>query len=240
MSLTAIRPRLGWVAEVRGPIPLTSGSDSSALMDTQPTHLIAVSGAPAAGKTRLAPALAQRLGFAHPDLDGLVGALTGAALRLAGEDDAGVDGRAGQALRAARYETLVRAAHATLATGTGVVLSAPLTCERASVQRWREFSERFAAVGGLSARVTLVYVDAPPQARMRRLAARGESRDAGKLEHRDLPASPLAREISAIVVDGADCDLSEQLQRTIDALTDAGVFDAARGARAAAGEREAC
>ncbi len=115
MSLTAIHRQPGRIAEVGGPIPLTSGSDSLVSMDTQPTHLIVVSGAPAAGKTRLAQALAEHLGFAHLDLDDLVGALTSTALRLAGEDDSALDSHAGQALRAARYETLVRAAGATLA-----------------------------------------------------------------------------------------------------------------------------
>ena len=91
---------------------------------------VVVAGPPASGKTTLGAALARVLHHTFIDLDIVTGAMTRAALALAGADETALDGALGARLRDARYGALLDTAAANLDLGLGVVLSGPFTRER--------------------------------------------------------------------------------------------------------------
>jgi hypothetical protein len=77
--------------------------------------------------------------------------------------------------RAARYETLIGLAAASLGAGRPVVLVAPFTTERADPSAWATTTRR------LPAEPTLVWLHLPPDELVRRLTRRAEARDAHKI-----------------------------------------------------------
>lgn len=145
---------------------------------------VVVSGAAGSGKTTFASSFAREVGFALFDLDDVCGPLTASALELAGLGAGKPDGDSLVAdLREARYRCLLGTAASNLAVGRDVVVVAPFTRERASVDRWADLVEVLGAnqVGGPTVRVKLCHVDCPPSLRLERLVARGATRDAQKI-----------------------------------------------------------
>jgi len=148
---------------------------------------VAVAGSPGSGKTTFGTALARATGFALLDLDDVAGALTTAALALAGVGvDALDDARHGPALRHGRYASLVATAVANLSVGLGVVLVAPFSDELRDRVAWSALTSR------LAARTALCYVDVPDELLLARLARRGAPRDAAKLAAPDVFAATRA------------------------------------------------
>jgi predicted kinase len=173
-----------------------------------PAGVLVVGGPPGAGKTTLATHLAQALGWVIADLDTVAGALTGAALELAGSDRSAIDGAEGRRLRAVRYEALLCVAAANLEIGLGVVISAPFSMELADPERWQAVVRRLETTSPCPA-VTLVYIDCPPELRLERLRIRGAARDLAKRTS-DHICPPRAAEIAALVVN-ASRPLDEQV-----------------------------
>lgn len=139
------------------------------------SHAILMTGAPATGKTTVGRLVAGALGAAVVDQDVVTGPLVAAI-------GADLDGPAGAALRAARYESIVATAEDCLSVGTSAVLVAPFTTERSHPDAFRVLTERFAAVG---ASTTLVWLTAPAGVLVARMTERGAGRDAGKLADPD-------------------------------------------------------
>jgi predicted kinase len=176
---------------------------------------IVVAGPPASGKTTLATGLAAALGWMIADLDAVTGALTRAALQLAGADETAIDGDLGEQIRAARYDALLTVATANLEIGRGVVLAGPFTAELADSRRWRALARRLHAPG-VAGDVILVYVDCPADLRWERLRARDAVRDRAKPAHP--PAEPrLAPGLAPVVVDAAR-PLAEQVDSVLAAI----------------------
>jgi predicted kinase len=136
------------------------------------THLshqtvVIVAGAPGAGKSTVAERLALALPAAPVDIDVVfepVVPLLAAQPR--------------EAVRAAVYESLAAIAEASLAAGFHVVVSAPFTLERQDRPAWERLEARLSSGG---AAVALVWLHAPADLLLARLAARGAARDAAKL-----------------------------------------------------------
>ncbi|WP_035854810.1 AAA family ATPase [Cryptosporangium arvum] len=128
-----------------------------------------MTGAPATGKTTVGRLVAGALRAAILDQDVVTGPF------VAGAD---LDGPAGRALRAARYESIVATACDCLSVGTAAVLVAPFTTERARADAFGALVDRFAAAG---ASTTLVWLTAPADVLVARMGARAAERDAGKL-----------------------------------------------------------
>jgi predicted kinase len=138
---------------------------------------ILLTGAPATGKTTVGRLVAGALRAALIDQDVVTGPLVAA---IAGDVD--LDGPPGVALRAARYESIIATAEDCLSVGTSAVLVAPFTTERSHPDAFRLLAARFAAVG---ASTTMVWLTAPVDVLVARMAARGAGRDAGKLADPD-------------------------------------------------------
>jgi len=139
---------------------------------------ILISGAPAAGKSTLAAALAQRLGAALLDLDVATGPLTSVVSGLVGVPDLG-DPRLARLTRAARYDTLFALAEENLRAGLSVVLVAPFTAER-SVAGWDAVAARLMPP---AAGLLLVWLHLPPGQLVERLKRRAADRDTDKVRN---------------------------------------------------------
>ena len=138
-----------------------------------------VCGAPASGKTRFGRILAERVGAVFLDSDEVGERLIRAGMALAGMDPDDRDSPAYKAaFREAVYETLFDLAAAHLGR-LPVVLAGPFTAECARAD-WPDWLER--RVGVMP---RLHWVSCPPEARRRRIEARGEARDRPKLEDWD-------------------------------------------------------
>lgn len=160
---------------------------------------VVIAGPPASGKTTLGAALARALHHAFIDLDIVTGAMTRAALSLAGADETALDGELGARLRDARYRALLDTAAANLGIGLGVVVSGPFTRERTDPARWEALRDRLRCPDA-----TLICLALDDPARRRRMHARGAPRDRAKLavmgEHSELCGELPA---DAIVIDAA-------------------------------------
>jgi predicted kinase len=227
------------------PILMPTPTQPASPAATQLPSAVIVCGPPASGKTTLAAALAGTLRYAIVDLDMVAGALTTAALELAGADTGDLDSPAGGRLRAARYASLLDVAAANLAAGLGVVIAAPFTAERRTEAGWAAVtarltaaaSERAAAPERLSGKaptreVVLLYLEVPPDVRRLRLAARAAARDRAKLQRG--PDTPDTETLvpAAIVLDGT-ASLDAQLEAALEALaTPAGAAASTRQATA--------
>lgn len=176
-----------------------------------------VSGPPASGKTTLAREVARRTGACLLDLDVVTGALTESIGKLLGSNDLDSPAFAGD-LRGARYECLLAAAEDNLRIGTPVVLVAPFTAERTSLEAWETVRDRLIAAGG---RPSLVWLRVAPEELVRRLRHRGAERDAAKLADPDSflvthsVAAPVADHVAVDAVD----NVSDQVARILDATT---------------------
>src|SRR5579875_2320991 len=137
---------------------------------------VVIAGPPASGKTTLGAALARALHHALIDLDIVTGAMTRAALVLAGADESALDGAPGARLRDARYGALLDTAAANLAVGLGVVLSGPFTRERADPARWEAVRGRLGCSDA-----ALICLELDESTRRERMRARGAPRDRLKL-----------------------------------------------------------
>ena len=236
------------------PILMPTPTEPSSPAATKLPSAVIVCGPPASGKTTLAAALAGTLRYAIVDLDMVAGALTTAALELAGADTGDLDSPAGGRLRAARYASLLDVAAANLAAGLGVVIAAPFTAERRTEAGWAAVTARLTAAGPeraaaperLSGRaaperlsgkaptreVALLYLEVPPDVRRLRLAARAAARDRAKLQRG--PDTPDTETLvpAAIVLDGT-ASLDAQLEAALEALaTPAGAAASTRQATA--------
>jgi hypothetical protein len=122
--------------------------------------------------------------------------------------------------RDATYEALVGTAAACLAAGARTVLVAPFTVERADPTAWRALVNRL----GTPNATLLVWATCPPDELIRRMRARGSSRDQRKIG--DMPAylassvhTPPA--VPHIAVDTAR-PLDEQVAIVLEALSGGG------------------
>ncbi len=129
-----------------------------------------IAGAAGSGKTTFGRALAKRLAIPLLDLDEVTAPLV-AAFRAAhpGLDEA----EALTAVRDDRYRDLQRAAVMATSTGRSVIVTAPFTYEISSSERWQGFSSGFDS----AATVRLIWLEVTPEERLRRMRARGASRD---------------------------------------------------------------
>jgi predicted kinase len=126
-----------------------------------------VAGPPGAGKSSVARVVARRLRAALIDSD----AVFGAVVPLLADVDPGQ-------VREALYDGLLESVAAAAGVGTHVVVVAPYTRERRSALEWERVRQHTRAAG---AEAVLAWVHAPTDVLLRRLAGRGEGRDAGKL-----------------------------------------------------------
>jgi predicted kinase len=166
-----------------------------------PATAFVVCGAPAAGKSVLGAALAQRIRAALLDQDVLTGPLTAVVADLVGAAPGDLDdARVRVATRDATYDALVDTACGCLAAGVSTVLVAPFTTERSDPAAWALLVERLAAPGG----VLLVWATCPPDELIRRMASRGAPRDRAKL--RDLDAFMASPALAPPVVPHAAVD----------------------------------
>jgi predicted kinase len=131
-------------------------------------------------------ALASRLGAALVDQDTVTGPLVAVVADLVGVHDLD-DARLAAPTRDARYETVAALAEENLRVGVPVVLVAPFSRERRDLHAWEALDSRLRAAGGSP---LLVWLDLEPAAVVRRLQARGATRDVSKLAD---PTSFLAR-----------------------------------------------
>jgi predicted kinase len=129
--------------------------------------VVIVAGAPGVGKSTVSLRIARAIGAASIDIDAVFEPLVPL---LAGQPR--------ELVRTAIYESLAAIVEATLPTGAHVVVAAPFTRERRDPLAWDRLADRLSAQG---ADVVLVWLHAPPESLLARLATRGASRDAGKL-----------------------------------------------------------
>ncbi len=115
----------------------------------------------------VAPRIAQALGAASIDIDATFGPI----VPLLGP-------HRGEVVRTAIYESLVATTETSLRAGIHVVVAAPFTRERRDPLAWDRLSDRLASRG---AAAVLVWLSAPRELLLERLAARGANRDADKL-----------------------------------------------------------
>jgi sugar-phosphatase len=135
--------------------------------DLSQQTVVFVSGSPGVGKTTVARHVAAALSAAAVDIDATVAPFLPL---LAGNTPADV--------RAAIYESLLGAVESSLAAGVHVVVAAPFTRERRDAAAWARAAERVSSHG---AAPVLVWLHAPRDVVLARLAERGAERDAGKL-----------------------------------------------------------
>jgi sugar-phosphatase len=130
-----------------------------------------IAGAAGSGKTTFGQALAKRLAIPLLDLDDVTAPLV-ESFRAAHpqHDEAG----ALRLLRDDRYRELGQAALTATSNRQSVIMTAPFTSEVSSPERWLGFTSLF---GSLAA-VQLIWLEVSRDERLRRLKARGASRDA--------------------------------------------------------------
>jgi predicted kinase len=129
--------------------------------------VVIVAGAPGVGKSTVALRIALALEAASIDIDAVFDPLVPL---LAAQPR--------EFVRTAIYESLVAIAEASLPTGAHVVVAAPFTRERRDPRAWNRLATRLSSQG---ADVVLVWLHAPPEPLLARLAARNAARDAEKL-----------------------------------------------------------
>ena len=129
--------------------------------------VVIVAGPPGAGKSTVAPRIAHALGAASIDIDATFSPI----VPLLGPHTREV-------VRAAIYESLIATTEASLQAGVHVVVAAPFTRERRDRLAWDRLSTRLSSSG---AAAVLVWLHAPRELLLERLAARDATRDADKL-----------------------------------------------------------
>jgi predicted kinase len=129
--------------------------------------VVIVAGPPGVGKSTVAPAIARELGAASIDIDSTFSPVVPL-----------LEEHAVPAVREAIYESLVATIESSLQAGVHVVIAAPFTRERRDPLAWDRLSTRLSSHG---AEAVLVWMHAPRDVLLERLATRGASRDADKL-----------------------------------------------------------
>jgi predicted kinase len=137
------------------------------MLELRPQTVVIVAGPPGAGKSTVAVRIARALGAAWIDIDATFSPI----VPLLGPHPREV-------VRAAIYESLVAAAEAALEAGVHVVVAAPFTRERRDPEAWERLAARLSAGGAVA---ELVWLHAPSELLLERLATRGATRDADKL-----------------------------------------------------------
>jgi predicted kinase len=169
--------------------------------------VVIVAGPPGAGKSTVAPRIAHALGAASIDLD----ATFAPVMPLLATHPRDV-------VRTAIYESLVATTEASLHAGVHVVVAAPFTRERRDPVAWDRLSTRLSA---RAAAAVLVWLHAPRDLLLERLAGRGETRDADKLadpaswlREAEPEAPPLVPHIAVDATDATE-DAVEQILREL-------------------------
>jgi predicted kinase len=129
--------------------------------------VVIVAGAPGVGKSTVALRIARAIGAASIDIDAVFEPLVPL---LAAQPR--------ELVRTAIYESLAAIVEASLPAGAHVVVAAPFTRERRDTLAWDRLAARLSSDG---ADIVLVWLHAPPEPLLARLATRGASRDAEKL-----------------------------------------------------------
>ncbi len=129
--------------------------------------VVIVAGAPGVGKSTVASGVAHALGATPIDIDAVFEPIVPL-----------LDSRPPEVVREAFYASLAAIAGAALASGSHVVVSAPFTRERRDPAAWEELERSLSCRGAM---VVLVWLHAPPESVLERLAERGASRDSAKL-----------------------------------------------------------
>jgi predicted kinase len=169
--------------------------------------VVILAGPPGVGKSTVAPLIAHALGAASIDIDATFSPI----VPLLGPHPRDV-------VRAAIYESLVAMTEASLEAGVHVVVAAPFTRERRDPVAWERLSARLSARAAVA---VLVWLHAPRELLLERLAKRGEPRDADKLAD---PASWLGEaepdappSVPHIAVDASDTteEAAEQTLREL-------------------------
>jgi predicted kinase len=147
-----------------------------------PGHSVAppavlLAGGPAAGKSTVGRALARRLRAALIDQDTATAPLVAVVADLVGVQDLD-DARLAGPTRQARYETVSAIAEDNLRAGIPVVMVAPFTDERRSLEAWAALDRRLRAAGGVP---LLVWLHVQPATAVQRLRVRGAARDLAKV-----------------------------------------------------------
>jgi predicted kinase len=137
------------------------------MLELRQQTVVIVAGPPGAGKSTVAPGIANALRAASIDIDAAFTPI----VPLLGPHPREV-------VRAAIYESLVASTEASLQGGVHVVVAAPFTLERRDPAAWDRLSARLSSRG---AAAVLVWLHASRELLLQRLAARGETRDADKL-----------------------------------------------------------
>jgi len=134
-------------------------------------EVFVIAGAAGSGKTTFGRALAKRLAILLLDLDDVTAPLVERFRAAHPQHD---EAEALRRLRDDRYRELQRAAVMATSNGQSVVVTAPFTSEVSSPERWLGFASNF---GSLTT-VQLIWLEVSREERLRRLTARGASRDA--------------------------------------------------------------
>lgn len=145
------------------------------LADTTKPVAMFIGGVPASGKSTLGAALARRISAALLDLDTITGPLSVIVCDLLGADDLS-EPRVAALTRQARYASLLDTAAEVATGGVATVLVAPFTQEQHS-EHWSVIHQRFSAF----CTPMLIWLTLAPEEVLRRLVARGASRDGTKL-----------------------------------------------------------
>lgn len=152
-----------------------------------PSRAILVCGVPASGKTSFGKELARSLGWALLDLDTVTNPLFE---YVGGEflvDVPSPDAPTRATVNDVRYQCLFDTAAEILEVGVSVVVVAPFTSERTFPSSWGTVAERLRVDPD---RVTLAWVDTPPDEVVARMRRRGADRDLDKIARPHLFLTP--------------------------------------------------
>lgn len=143
----------------------------------QQPWVVLVTGAPGAGKSTTAAALARLLGAALLDQDTMTNPLVDVVASQVGVHDFD-DPRLASLVRTPRYESLLAVARECVGVGVPAVLVAPFTSERSDPAVWEAMAAR---IHGWGARARLVWLRISGDELVARLSGRDATRDAAKL-----------------------------------------------------------
>jgi predicted kinase len=168
-----------------------------------------ITGPAGSGKSTLGRALAERLGAATVDLDDAAADVVARYRALHSEV---TEAEALSLLREERYAVVAESARDLITEGQvpAVVLIAPFTSEISSLERWQSWVRD---LGVPEERAHLVWLLITPDERLRRLAARGATRDAELVATGGVPEA-VAPPVPAVVVD-AGLSVAEQVDLVV-------------------------
>lgn len=189
--------------------------------EISPQTVVVVAGPPGVGKSTVARPIAHALRAAYIDID-VTFSPVAPLLEAQPRDE----------VRDAIYESLASMTEASLQAGVDVVVAAPFTRERRDPLSWDRLSARFSSRGALP---VLVWLHAPRELLLERLAARGAGRDAAKLAD---PASWLreAEPDAPPRVPHVAIDATQSTEQAVEKI----LSELGKAARAEAERGEAC